>query len=54
MGGLSKEGIDCSGFVYVTYLEKFGIELPRSTKLQSQIGKEVKRSEIRPGDLVFF
>ena len=53
-GGLSKKGIDCSGLVYVTYLEKLGIELPRSTKLQSQIGKKIKRSELRSGDLVFF
>lgn len=53
-GGLSKKGIDCSGFIYVTYLERFGLELPRSTKLQSQIGKEIKRNELRPGDLVFF
>ena len=54
MGGLNKKGIDCSGLVYVTYLEKLSIELPRSTKLQSQIGKEIKRSELRSGDLVFF
>jgi len=53
-GGLSKKGIDCSGFVYVTYLEKFGLEIPRSTKLLSKFGKEIKPSEIRPGDLVFF
>ncbi|MEN8257100.1 MAG: NlpC/P60 family protein [Thermodesulfobacteriota bacterium] len=54
MGGLSKRGVDCSGFVYLTYREKLGVELPRSTKLQSQIGKKIKRSELRPGDLVFF
>jgi probable lipoprotein NlpC len=54
IGGLSKKGIDCSGFVYVTYLEKLGIELPRSTAHQSQSGKEIKRSELRAGDLVFF
>ena len=54
IGGLSKKGIDCSGFVYVTYLEKLGIELPRSTALQSQTGKEINRSELRAGDLVFF
>ena len=53
-GGLSKKGIDCSGLVYLKYLEKLGIELPRSTELLSQIGKEVKRSELRSGDLVFF
>lgn len=54
IGGLSKKGIDCSGLVYVTYLEKLGIELPRSTAQQSQSGKEINRSELRAGDLVFF
>lgn len=54
MGGLSKNGIDCSGFVYLTYLELFGIELPRSTRLQSQIGKEMQIDKLRSGDLVFF
>jgi len=54
LGGLSKQGIDCSGFVYITYLEKLGIELPRTTELQAQTGTEVARSELRPADLVFF
>lgn len=54
MGGLSQDGIDCSGLVYITYLEKLGIEIPRTTELQSHIGKEIKRSELRAGDLVFF
>ena len=53
-GGLSRNGIDCSGFVYVTYLDKFGIKLPRSTSSLSQVGRKVKRAELRPGDLVFF
>jgi cell wall-associated NlpC family hydrolase len=53
-GGLSKSGVDCSGFVYITYLKKLGIRIPRSTKRQSQTGKAIKRSELRPGDLVFF
>ncbi len=54
MGGLSKKGIDCSGFAYATYREKFGIALPRSTKLQSQVGTEIEKKQLRPGDLVFF
>jgi cell wall-associated NlpC family hydrolase len=54
LGGRSKKSIDCSGFVYVTYLEKLGIDLPRTTELQSHIGKEVQRSELRAADLVFF
>ena len=54
LGGLSKNGIDCSGFVYLTYLELFGIPLPRSTRLQSQIGKKIQTDKLRSGDLVFF
>jgi cell wall-associated NlpC family hydrolase len=53
-GGMSKEGIDCSGFVYHTYLTKFGIELPRSTDLQAKLGKEVAPNSMQAGDLVFF
>ncbi len=54
MGGLSKKGVDCSGFVYLTFKERFGIHIPRSTKLQAETGTQVKRSHLRVGDLVFF
>lgn len=54
IGGTSRRGIDCSGFVYVTFRSRFGVVLPRSTELQADIGKSVGRSELRPGDLVFF
>ncbi len=54
MGGLSRQGIDCSGLVYATYREGLGIKLPRSTELQVQVGRRIKRSELRSGDLVFF
>jgi len=54
LGGLSKKGIDCSGLVYLTYDEKLGMKIPRSTELQSKTGKEIKRSDLRAGDLVFF
>lgn len=54
LGGMSKRGIDCSGLVYDTYLEHFGIELPRTTTHQAQTGKAVNRNNLRAGDLVFF
>ena len=54
MGGMSKNGIDCSGLVYKTYRTKFGIDVPRSTEYQSQIGKSIKQSQLRAGDMVFF
>ena len=54
MGGLSKDGIDCSGFVYTTFRSKLGINIPRSTALQSKIGSNVSKNKLRTGDLVFF
>jgi cell wall-associated NlpC family hydrolase len=53
-GGLSKEGVDCSGFVYVTYVSKFGINIPRDTASQLRTGRTIPRNRLRPGDLVFF
>ena len=54
MGGTSRKGIDCSGFTQKVYKEKFGIELPRTTVTQVNIGVEVKKSDLKMGDLVFF
>ena len=54
MGGLSKKGIDCSGFVYVTYLTKLGIKVPRTTDLQATAGQEISQKNLKAGDLVFF
>jgi cell wall-associated NlpC family hydrolase len=54
IGGLSAHGIDCSGFVYVTFKTKLGVVLPRSTEQQAGVGRSVSRSELRAGDLVFF
>lgn len=53
-GGQSRSGADCSGFVMQVYLKTLGIKLPRSSREQAQQGRRVKRSELRPGDLVFF
>jgi len=54
IGGLSRHGIDCSGFMYVTFKSKLGVVLPRSTELQAELGRGVSRNELRSGDLVFF
>jgi probable lipoprotein NlpC len=53
-GGMSKDGVDCSGFVYLTFNSRLGIKLPRSTDLQVGIGNPVSKQELVPGDLVFF
>ena len=53
-GGLSENGVDCSGFVYLTFQSRLGIELPRTTDELARQGERVDRDELRPGDLVFF
>ena len=54
LGGLSKKGVDCSGFVYLTFQQRLGIEIPRTTALQSKVGKKVTKKQLKSGDLVFF
>jgi len=53
-GGLSKKGVDCSGFVYLTFKNRLGRSIPRTTKALSKYGKTIGRGSLRPGDLVFF
>ncbi len=48
------EGYDCSGLVRKVYRAVFGVELPRSARDIWKLGAPVAKSEIRPGDLVFF
>ena len=54
IGGNDKRGIDCSGFVHLTYKNALGVNVPRSTKLLSKTGKEIPRKQLAVGDLVFF
>ncbi|MDR3602659.1 MAG: NlpC/P60 family protein [Desulfosporosinus sp.] len=46
-------GFDCSGFVQYVY-EHAGISLSRTSEQQFNNGVSVSRSELRPGDIVFF
>lgn len=48
-----KRGFDCSGLVWWCY-QKNGSSIPRSARTQFQLGRRVKSTELRPGDLVFF
>jgi len=53
-GGMSKRGVDCSGFTSVIYQDLYGIKLPRSAREQYINGTKIRSSQIRSGDLVFF
>jgi probable lipoprotein NlpC len=51
---MSKAGVDCSGFVFLTYRDRLGVELPRTTLHQLKTGSLVEPNELLAGDLVFF
>jgi cell wall-associated NlpC family hydrolase len=54
-GGNSAEtGFDCSGFVRAVFEESLGKVLPRRAEDQARATQEIDRSELKPGDLVFF
>lgn len=53
-GGNSKKGIDCSAFIQKAYKQSLNIKIPRTTLHQSKIGKNIKKSQLQYGDLVFF
>ncbi|GAA3696666.1 C40 family peptidase [Nonomuraea antimicrobica] len=52
-GAEGPSSYDCSGLVMAAY-QKVGISLPHYTGSQWTAGKHIDRSELRPGDLVFF
>jgi peptidoglycan DL-endopeptidase CwlO len=52
-GGASPSGFDCSGLVMYVY-GQVGVSLPHSSYAQYGMGSPVSRSDLQPGDLVFF
>lgn len=53
-GGRSRRGVDCSAFVQLTFRDVFGMQIPRTTRKQSKLGKRIPKRSLAPGDLVFF
>lgn len=52
-GAVGPERFDCSGLAAYVY-RQLGIALPRVSLEQAGVGIHVDRSELKPGDLVFF
>jgi cell wall-associated NlpC family hydrolase len=52
-GGSTPSGFDCSGFVMYVY-SRIGVSLPHNAAAQYGYGTPVDRSQLQPGDLVFF
>ena len=53
-GNSAESGFDCSGFVKAIYQQTIGLVLPRSAAQQAAATQTIDKSELRPGDLVFF
>lgn len=54
-GGSSPDsGFDCSGLIRYVFGQVTGKSLPGNAREISQVGESIDRSELRPGDLVFF
>jgi cell wall-associated NlpC family hydrolase len=51
--GTGPDGFDCSGLTSYAYAAA-GVALPHSSRAQSELGTTVSRSDLQPGDLVFF
>lgn len=48
------KGTDCSGMTMRIYLDVLNVKLPRNSAKQAEACKEIKKEQLRPGDLVFF
>ena len=53
-GAQGPNGFDCSGFTYYVYKNSAGKTLPRTSSAQSKYGTYVSKSNLKPGDLLYF
>lgn len=47
-------GTDCSGMVMAIYKDVAKVMLPRNSAKQAEFCRQLKHSQVKPGDLVFF
>jgi cell wall-associated NlpC family hydrolase len=53
-GNTVESGFDCSGFVRAIYQQTVGMILPRKAEQQAAATLKIDKSDLQPGDLVFF
>ncbi|MBI4835884.1 MAG: S-layer homology domain-containing protein [Candidatus Abawacabacteria bacterium] len=54
LGGTGPDGYDCSGLTSAVVKEALGISLPRTSRDQYSVGREITFENLGIGDLVFF
>ncbi len=52
-GGLTQEGLDCSGLVTLAFQSVY-LKLPRVSAEMATVGREINVQDVKVGDLVFF
>jgi len=53
-GAEGPNSFDCSGFTSYVFRNAVGVSIPRTSSAQSGYGRTVSKSNLQPGDLVFF
>lgn len=53
-GGMGKDGVDCSGFVFLLQLQVYDQPVPRTCAMQAGVISRKYEDELQEGDLVFF
>jgi len=53
-GGMTKNGLDCSGFVCVSFKDALGVSTPRTSTSLYTWSEKIPLEKAQPGDLLFF
>ncbi|MCL2374288.1 MAG: C40 family peptidase [Treponema sp.] len=53
-GGVDRRGMDCSGFVYVSFRDALHYSIPRTSQAMYNWAQRIPTANLQPGDMVFF
>ena len=53
-GGMTSRGLDCSGFICLSFRDALGVSLPRSASGLYSWAEQIPVEKAQPGDLIFF
>ena len=53
-GGVSSDGLDCSGLIFLSFREALGVSVPRSAARIYSWTEKISLEEVQSGDLLFF